>query len=49
LFGWLAVRYFRLVLAERTERQAQLAAERDDPFWRPPADAYDPDETTVYR
>jgi membrane-anchored mycosin MYCP len=49
LFGWLAVRYFRSVLAERAERQAQLAAERDDPFWRPPADAYDPDETTVYR
>jgi hypothetical protein len=35
------------VLAARAERRADLAAERDDPFWHPPADLYDPDETAV--
>jgi membrane-anchored mycosin MYCP len=49
LLGWPAVRHFRSVLAARAERRAQLAAERDDPFWRPPADVNDPDETKVYR
>jgi membrane-anchored mycosin MYCP len=46
LLGWPAVRHLRSVLAARAERRAQLAAERDDPFWHPPADVHDPDETT---
>jgi hypothetical protein len=49
LLGWPVVRRFRSVLAARAERRAQLAAERDDPFWRPPADVHDPDETRVLR
>ncbi|HEY0532010.1 MAG TPA: S8 family serine peptidase [Actinoplanes sp.] len=49
LLGWKAARHFRAVLAARAERHAELAAERDDPFWHPPADLHEPDETTLSR
>lgn len=49
LIGWRAVRQVRSVLAARAERRAQLAAERDDPFWQPPADTIDTVETTALR
>jgi len=47
LIGWRLARSLRAVLAARAERRADLAAERDDPFWRPPADLDDSDDTAV--
>jgi hypothetical protein len=43
LLAWRVARHLRAVLAAR----AQCRAERDDPFWHPPADLNGQDQITV--